>query len=45
MERLHITEEMGLPWWFEFRMTVFSDGRFKSAFGYRDSYQPEDLKL
>lgn len=40
-----ITEAMGQPWWFELRMTVFSDGRFKADFGYRDSYRPEDLTL
>ena len=44
-EHRRVSEAMGQPWWFEFRMTVFSDARFKAEFGHRDSYQPEDLKL
>lgn len=45
VEHRRVTEAMGQPWWFEIRMTVFPDGRFKSEFGYRDSYRPEDLTL
>lgn len=45
VEHRRVTESMGQPWWFELKMTVFRDGRFKSEFGYRDSYRPEDLTL
>ena len=38
-----LVDQMGYPWWFEIRMNVSKNGRYKVDFGYRDSYAPEDL--
>lgn len=40
-----VSEEMGMPWWFQITVIVNRSGTFKVDFEYRETYRPEDLTL